>query len=194
MSFVNQYSTIKSEQEEKTEFKNNLTFLVRAALEKTTAERIKENENGLILTNQEIEQIMVKVNALEFDNGKAGAMTLEGVIRKALRNSEEPEIKSLLSKQAKIYSEKQSAFKKSEEYEVAQKIYKEHPNLIEKVMDALNIGLIEEEKDGKIEIYCKGDETRFISNKNDNALIKFMNGKTTIRVSKNNENEKSLSE
>lgn len=188
MSFINEYPTNKTAQEEELELKMKLESLIRTALRKTSQERTE----GLILTDEQIEKIVSRVRRLSFDNSKRGASSLEGIINRALHGSNDPEIESILSQQSKIYRAKQAEFRKSEEYEVAQEINKTHPDVIEKIMLAFDIAVCEEKEDGTVEMYCSCDESRLISSKHDNAVIKTKDGKTTIKVLEPDNSEKTL--
>ena len=144
------------------------------------------------LTDEQIEKIVSRVRRLSFDNSKRGASSLEGIINRALHGSNDPEIESILSQQSKIYRAKQAEFRKSEEYEVAQEINKTHPDVMEKIMLAFDIAVCEEKEDGTVEMYCSCDESRLISSKHDNAVIKTKDGKTTIKVLEPDNSEKTL--
>lgn len=175
MSFIDEYPTIKTPQEEM-ELKTNLVSLIRSGLKKTAQERTK----GLVLTEEQIEKIISKVKELKFD--RISTATLGGIIDRALKNSNDPEIQSILAQQLKVFNAKQSEFKKSEEYEAAQEIIKNHPNLKNKIMTAFDISMIEEKEDGTLNMYCYCDESKFISCKYDNAAIVTREGKATIKI------------
>lgn len=186
MSFINEYSTNKTAKEEEIELKMKLESLIRTALKKTSQERTK----GLKLTDKQIEKIVSRVRNISFDNSKRGASSLEGIIYRALQDSNDPEMESILFQQSKIYAEKQAKFRRSEEYIVAKKINKTHPKVMDKIMQAFDIAVCDEKEDGTVEMYCSCDESRFISSKHDNAVVKTKDGKTTIEVLESDNSEK----
>ena len=59
-------------------------------------------------------------------------------------------------------------------------------------MLAFDIAVCEEKEDGTVEMYCSCDESRLISSKHDNAVIKTKDGKTTIKVLEPDNSEKTL--
>lgn len=186
MSFIKEYPTMKTPEEEALELKARLENLIRTALMNTA----KERKNGLMLSESEIRLIVSGIRKLSFDNSKNGVVTLEGIINRVLHNSNDPSIKSILSRMSKIYNEKQNEFMGSEEYVVAQEVYKKHPGVMEKIMLAFDIASCEEQEDGTVKMYCKCDESRCISITHDKFVVITKNGKTYIRETENDESKK----
>lgn len=180
MNFLkNQSQTISDE-----EVVNELANCIRVALKKTSDERTE----GLKLTKSQISKIISLIRKFKFDkNAKKKIFSLEGVINEVLKDSEDSEIKSILSQQSEIYNQKQSEFKNSDEYKVAIeicKIYEKYPSLDNKFNDFLNsfkIASCEHAEDNNIHLTCQCDESRLISYKNSNAVFIICDGKLSLK-------------